>query len=164
MQNIDKHRAVRVGQGESIIDECSQSSSIMLHKRGDSLNVFIAKTAAQTGELYLAGANESRGRYKNRKVCVCLGGGRRVMQHLSIPPSSRLPAKSHHLSDVFSMSHFMLLLVSRLLKPTCCLTDMHSGDSAGVHAFWMCVSIYGSDLCASQATFLALDVTINKNC
>lgn len=57
------------------------------------------------------------------------------MQHLSIPPSSRLPAKSHHLSDVFSMSHFMLLLISRLLKPTCCLTDMHSGDSAGVHAF-----------------------------
>lgn len=67
--------------------------------------------------------------------CVCLGGGRRVMQHLSIPPSSRLPANSHHLSDVFSMSHFMLLLISRLLKPTCCLTDMHSGDSAGVHAF-----------------------------
>lgn len=33
----------------------------MFHKTGDSLNVFIAKTAAQAGELYAAGANERGG-------------------------------------------------------------------------------------------------------
>lgn len=74
MQNIDKHCAVRVGQGESIIDECSRSSSITLHRRGDSLNVFIAKTAMQTGELHPAGRMKAGGNTEIEK-CVCLGGG-----------------------------------------------------------------------------------------
>ena len=64
MQNIDIQRAVRVGQGESISGECKAFSTVLIHhvpQRGDSLNVFIAKTVGQTGELHPAGPNKGRG-------------------------------------------------------------------------------------------------------
>lgn len=64
MQNIDIHFVVRVGQGESISSECKAFSIVLIHhvpRRGDSLNVFIAKTVRQTGELYPAGPSQGRG-------------------------------------------------------------------------------------------------------
>lgn len=62
MQNIDMHCVVRVGQGESIRDECETFSTVLIHhvsQSGDSRNVFIAKTVGQTGEL--TGPNSGRG-------------------------------------------------------------------------------------------------------
>lgn len=56
MQNIDIHRVMRVGQGESISSECKGFSTVLIHHvplRGDSLNVFIAKTVGQMGELHV---------------------------------------------------------------------------------------------------------------
>lgn len=65
MQNIDIHcYVVRVGQGESISVECKAFSTVLIHhvpQRGDSLNVFIAKTVGQTGELHPAGPTKAGG-------------------------------------------------------------------------------------------------------
>lgn len=64
MQNIDIHSVVRAGQEESISAECKAFSTVLIHhvaQRGDSLNVFIAETVRQMGELCPAGPTKGRG-------------------------------------------------------------------------------------------------------
>lgn len=122
MQNIDIHCAVRVGQGESISVECKVFSTVLIHhapQRGDSLNVFIAKTVRQKGELHPAGPNKGSGQYRNKSKRKKEGEKSRVIHGLSVPPTTRLPANSHHLSDDFSMSHFMLSYVPALRLSKC---------------------------------------------